>query len=80
MCGEAEFKLYAGVIVIDNGRIRFKVQDWRTMVCLMVLRGQLQGIIRERVRKPDGHGEGSGIGEEGAWWMDVFRTVFTREK
>ena len=75
LCGEADFKMYAGVIVIDNNRIKFVIQDWRTMIVLKVMRTQLRAIIEAQIRCP-----GSALTERQEFFLDVFRQVFTREE
>lgn len=50
--GDAEFKLYAGVIAIDGSRIRFAVKDLQTMVALLVLRTRIQAVIMQGIQFP----------------------------
>ena len=45
LLGDATFNIYAGVISIDNGRIRFSVTDWKTLMALKILRRKLRGIL-----------------------------------
>jgi len=45
LAGEASFNLFAGVIVIDGNRLRYKLKDWRTMVVLRTLRMKLKQIL-----------------------------------
>ncbi|KAL9127221.1 MAG: hypothetical protein Q9217_003859 [Psora testacea] len=55
LCGDAEFKMYAGVVVIDGNRIRFSVKDWKTMLVLKTLRVELKTIIDQRILYPGRH-------------------------
>lgn len=43
--GHADFRFFAGVIVIDNGRIRLSVRTWREMLGLLYLRTKLESIV-----------------------------------
>lgn len=43
---DADFRMYAGAISIDGGRIRFTVRDWKTMAALKALRRGVQEAIR----------------------------------
>lgn len=52
LLGDAEFKLFAGVIAIDGGRIRFAVSDWRSMIALKVLREKMQRSLSNHFRNP----------------------------
>ena len=50
--GDASFKLFAGVIEIDSGKIRFVVKDWKTMMALKMLRGKLSEIMANFFKDP----------------------------
>ena len=75
LCGEAEFKMYAGVVVIDGSRIRFKVQHWRTMIVLKSLRRGLKRAVERWIKEP-----GKGVGEEDAFWVDMFVKMMRRRE
>ncbi|KAK2750718.1 hypothetical protein FQN57_002791 [Myotisia sp. PD_48] len=51
-CGDVEFKMYAGVISIDNGRIKFKVKDWKSMIALKVLSNKVRDAIAQTFKSP----------------------------
>lgn len=68
LAGEANFNLFAGVIVIDGNRLRYKVKDWKTMVVLRTLRmkfKQILGRLFKHRREP--------IGKD-AWIMEAIMT------
>jgi ATP-dependent RNA helicase DHX29 len=50
LLGEANFSIYAGVISIDNNRIRFSVKDWKTLIALKTLRTKMKGILNNFYR------------------------------
>ena len=75
LCGDAEFKMYAGVIVIDGNRIRFSVKDWKTMLVMKTIRAELRSIIDQQVRYP-----GKPLSERQQTWMDIWCRLFTREE
>jgi ATP-dependent RNA helicase DHX29 len=50
LLGEANFNIYAGVISIDNNRIRFSVKDWKTLIALKILRTKMKGILNNFYR------------------------------
>ena len=44
--------MYSGVIVIDGHRVRFCVDDWRSMLALKYLRIQIRRIMTQAFRFP----------------------------
>ncbi|KAL9618189.1 MAG: hypothetical protein Q9160_007085 [Pyrenula sp. 1 TL-2023] len=68
--GDADFKLYAGVIAIDGSRLRFAVRDLQTMVVLMVLRARIQDIITQRVQYPK-----RALSDRQETWMQVWQNI-----
>lgn len=52
--GEAEVKLYSGVISIDNGRIRLAVRHWRQAMAIKILRKALQEVLAHCYERPGG--------------------------
>ncbi|KAL8830580.1 MAG: hypothetical protein Q9170_005671 [Blastenia crenularia] len=51
-CGDAEFKMFSGVIVIDGNRIRLSVDDWKLMLVIKRLRHELRQIAAQLYRDP----------------------------
>lgn len=75
LCGSAEFKMYSGAIVIDGNRIRFTVDEWRTLLAIKNLRTNLQQIISLSVRKP-----GFPLSSLQQEWMDMWQRIFAPEE
>lgn len=73
LCGEAEFKLYAGVISIDANRIRFAVRDWKSMLALKVLSARVREILAATVRDPQKR-----LSYKQRQWMDIWQQIFAR--
>ena len=73
LCGEAEFKLYSGVIVIDGSRARFKVDSWKTLMALKVLRAKVRAVLEVRFRQP-----GKALGSKDRYWMEMWTGMFDK--
>lgn len=71
LAGEAVFNLYAGVVVVDGNRLRFKVRDWRTLVVLKILRAKVRELVGRLFRSP-----GRELGGKLERWFGVFEKVF----
>ena len=52
VAGDADWRLHAGVCVIDGNRLRFKVGGWKAAVALKVLRRRLEQVVEARLREP----------------------------
>ena len=74
-CGEAEFRMYAGVVLLDGHRFKFKVDGWRQMLALKVLRAKVVEMVAARMKAPGKEM----MGEDGFWW-EVWKRVFVRER
>jgi ATP-dependent RNA helicase DHX29 len=75
MTGEAVFHMYAGVVVIDGNRLRFKVRDWRTMVVLKTLRAKVKEVLAKLLRS-----QGRELGDRPRRWMNILEGIFERLK
>ena len=75
LAGDAVFHLYAGVIVIDGNRLRFKVRDFKTMIVLKTLRAKLQEALGRQFRYP-----GKQLGDRQTKWMDLVGKIFEPRK
>jgi ATP-dependent RNA helicase DHX29 len=53
LLGDAEFKMFAGVIAIDGNKIRFRVRTWRTMIALKILRAKVNDVLTRMIQSPD---------------------------
>lgn len=75
MAGEAVFHMYAGVVIVDGNRLRFKVRDWRTMIVLKMLRSKVRDAMAKLFRHP-----GRQLGDRPRRWMEVLERIFERQK
>lgn len=75
MAGDARFEMYAGVVIIDGNRLRFKVRDWRTMIVLKVLRSKIKEVMAKLYKNP-----GRDLGDRPRRWMEVLEKIFERQK
>lgn len=71
LAGDAVFHMYAGVIVIDGNRIRFKVKDWKTMIVLKTLRANIEKALGRQLKHP-----GAGVGHRHKHWMELIERIF----
>ena len=71
LAGDAVFHMYAGVIVVDGNRLRFKVKDWKTMVAIKMLRSKLKEALGRLFRYP-----GRDLGDRQRRWMELFEKIF----
>ncbi len=72
VCGEAEFKMYSGVIVIDGNRIRFSLDDWRTILIIRALRTQIRQVMAQSFRNP-----GRPVSRQQQEWLSIWGKIFT---
>lgn len=70
LTGDAEFKIFSGVIMIDNGRIRFTLRQWRQMVVLGAMRGCLTEVIHKAWQTP-----GLSLCESDQIWIETFAAM-----
>ena len=75
LCGDADFRLYSGVIVIDGSRIRFSVDNWKQLLAFKALRFQLQQILQNSFRYP-----GRPLSEQQQCWIEIWQRIFSREE
>ena len=70
LLGEAEFRLYAGVIAIDGNKVRFRVKDWKTMIALKILRARVLELLAHSFRHPNRM-----LSEDQERWLDIWQQV-----
>ena len=75
ICGEAEFKMYSGVIVVDGNRIRFAMDEWKTFLALRALRVQIRQIMTQAFRNPSRE-----LSARQQAWLDVWQKIFSDSK
>ncbi|KAK3706195.1 hypothetical protein LTR37_012896 [Vermiconidia calcicola] len=75
LAGEATFHMYAGVIVIDGNRLKFKVRDWKTMFALKMLRTKLREALARVFKHP-----GRELGDRYRRWMELLERIFEQRQ
>ncbi|TKA83701.1 hypothetical protein B0A55_00280 [Friedmanniomyces simplex] len=75
LAGDAVFHMYAGVIVIDGNRLRYKVRNWKTMIVLKMLRTRLKEVLARVYRVP-----GKELGGKHMLWFDLLGQMFERQR
>lgn len=73
LCGDVDFKMYSGVLVLDGNRVRFAFQDWKSMIALKIFRGRLREITNSSFQTP-----GKSLSESQRRWMEIFYLVYER--
>ena len=63
----------SGVIVIDGHRVRFCVDDWKSMFALKYLRLNIRQIMAQAFRSP-----GLELTAQQQAWFDVWQRVFSQ--
>ncbi|KAI6894305.1 hypothetical protein KC318_g16765 [Hortaea werneckii] len=75
LAGDATFNMYAGTIIIDGNRLRYKVRDWKTMIVLKILRAKLKEVLARMFRQP-----GKELTGKHHMWMEVLEKMFERQR
>ncbi|KAK6344120.1 hypothetical protein TWF696_007766 [Orbilia brochopaga] len=75
LCGDAEFKLFAGAMIVDGNRIRFVFDSWRGMLAILILRRRIRALTSLRWKNID-----SSISDEDRQWFDIAIRVLGRGK
>ena len=70
-CGDAEFKMYASAMVIDGNRIRYRVEDWRTLLIIKNLRSHLRAVAEDSFSRP-----GRQWSQEQRFWVGIWERMF----
>ena len=52
ICGDAEFKIYSGIMTIDGNRLRFAMANWKTIMVVKGMRAELKEIIAQGLKVP----------------------------
>ncbi|KAL9070151.1 MAG: hypothetical protein Q9157_005921 [Trypethelium eluteriae] len=74
LAGEADFKLYTGVIVVDGNRLRFMVDSWKVIIVLKKLRERMKEVVERMTKKP-----GVALPDRLERWMGIWRRVMSAE-
>ena len=75
LAGDAVFHMFAGVIVIDGSRLKFKVRDWKAMVALKALRTGFKEALGRLLKYP-----GRPLGDRQRSWMEFVERIFEQRK
>ncbi|KAF2763940.1 P-loop containing nucleoside triphosphate hydrolase protein [Teratosphaeria nubilosa] len=75
LAGDSAFHMYAGVIIIDGNRLRYKVKDWKTMIALKMLRTKLKEVLARLYRLP-----GKELTGKHAMWMELLMKMFEKQR
>jgi ATP-dependent RNA helicase DHX29 len=75
LLGEADFRMYAGVIILDGGKVLFRVRDWKTMIALTVLRLKIQEALSRSYRNTDSLS--SDFEEK---WLSIWQQIVASKK
>jgi ATP-dependent RNA helicase DHX29 len=75
LASEAVFHMYAGVIIIDGNRLRFKVRDWKTMIALKILRTKVREALGRMFKHP-----GRELGLKQKRWIDLVTQIYERRR
>ena len=75
LAGDAVFHMYAGVIVIDGSRLKFKVRDWKTTMALKMLRMGFKEALGRLLKYP-----GKPLGDRQRSWMELVERIFEQRK
>ncbi|KAJ5102935.1 hypothetical protein N7532_003464 [Penicillium argentinense] len=73
LCGDAEFRMYTGVISIDANRIRFAVRDWKSMLALKILNGRLRDLLASTFKNPH-----RPLSYKQQQWLEIWQEIFTQ--
>ncbi|ODH40223.1 hypothetical protein ACO22_01676 [Paracoccidioides brasiliensis] len=72
LCGDVEFKLFAGIIALDGARIRFSVKDWKSMLAIKALSTRIRNILSTNIRNPQKE-----LAPNEQRWIDLWQQVFS---
>ena len=64
--------MYSGVIVIDGHRVRFRLEDWKSMLALKYLRTNIRQIVSQAFRFPD-----RALSVEQQAWFEIWQKSFS---
>ena len=68
--GDAEFKFYAGVMVLDGGKVKLSVRQWRELMAIKILRERLEKVLERSYSAP-----GKEVSEGNRKWLDFWLKI-----
>ncbi|KAI9707317.1 MAG: hypothetical protein M1836_000277 [Candelina mexicana] len=75
LCGDADFRMYSGVIVIDGNRARFALLDWKSLLAIKILRTRLQDIMSRSFKNP-----GKPLSAQQQKWLSIWQQIFSQRR
>ncbi|KAI9772082.1 MAG: hypothetical protein M1840_001370 [Geoglossum simile] len=75
LCGDADFRIHAGVIIIDGNKLRFSVSDWKIILAIKVLRIRMREVLARSFKNP-----GKPLPPSLLRWLETWQRIFTREE
>ncbi|KIW71283.1 hypothetical protein PV04_03466 [Phialophora macrospora] len=70
--GDAEFKFYAGVMVLDGGKVKLSVRQWNELLAIKILRDKVAKVLQRRFGGP---GQETAEGEQDRKWLDLWMRI-----
>jgi ATP-dependent RNA helicase DHX29 len=70
LCGDADSRLYSGILSVDSNRLRFALPDWKSMVVLNVWRSQFRRIVAQGIESPGMH-----MDDEQRFWYEMWQSM-----
>jgi ATP-dependent RNA helicase DHX29 len=64
--------MYAGVISIDNSRIRFALRDWKSILALKILSGKVRETLSGTFKNPQ-----KPLSHRQQEWMNILQRMFS---
>jgi ATP-dependent RNA helicase DHX29 len=66
--------MYAGIIAIDGNRVRFSVEDWKSMLAVKILSTRVRDILSLTLRNPQ---KLLALSDKQQKWLEIWQQVFT---
>jgi len=73
LCGDAEFKMYSGAMIIDGHRVRFTFDTWKMTAAVRILRARIREMNHRSWKQP-----GRVWTEYETKWRDLANEVLSR--
>ncbi|EXJ80316.1 hypothetical protein A1O1_08458 [Capronia coronata CBS 617.96] len=70
LLGDAEYKFFAGVLVLDTGKVKLAVKHWRQLMAIKVLRERIRRVLDTCYKNP-----GEEMQETERKWVDFWLSI-----
>ncbi|OCT55019.1 putative helicase [Cladophialophora carrionii] len=67
---DAEFKFYAGVMVLDGGKVKLSVRQWSELMAIKILRDRVEKVLQQCYSAP-----GQEVAEQDRKWLDLWLRI-----